>query len=341
MSIVNSTLSIDLSQSWSSSTVSINSIPKSPSTLDGQALWSNGDALYIWGGHVPYFTRGPSPPASWKFTTDGRGGGSWSEDTPNNPTEFNELIRSEDGAFVSTPTAAFWIGGMASWSTHDIDVSRLVPGMISFNFTTKSWKNESTTGLFSVNGTLARASAEYIPRFGPNGLVMLFGGAGDSRENVPQDYLSYQNLTFFDPVTRLWYWQTTTGNAPTNRTYSCTAGVEGKNGTYEIFVFGGLGGDNRPYDDVFILSLPAFTWTTAPYMPKSPRYLHSCAVVGKRQMLVVGGVDENIWNSLTPDPWPQGLGIFDMTDLKWKTDYDANAEDYETPSTVRLWYEEK
>ncbi|KAF6832605.1 kelch repeat protein [Colletotrichum musicola] len=342
-SAVNSTLSINLSQSWSSSTVSIRTIPKSAMTMTGQALWNHDGVLYIWGGHVPNFQGEVlGPPASWKFTTDGRGGGSWSEDTPNNPTEFNELLRSEDGSFVTTPSAAFWIGGVTGPTIHDTDVAltrHLVPGMVSFNFTTKSWKNETTTGIFSANRTLQRGSVQYVPSFGPNGLVMLLGGT-PGPEDVRSGYLTFQNLTFFDPVTRAWYWQTTTGDAPTPRTFLCTAGVAGKNGTYEIFVFGGLSEQDKPYDDVFILSLPAFTWTTVPYAPKNRRYLHSCVVGGKRQMLVVGGLGDEHWDTLTPDPWPQGLGIFDMTDLEWKTEYNANAEDYETPSTVKTWYDQ-
>ncbi|KAJ0160036.1 hypothetical protein CTA2_8664, partial [Colletotrichum tanaceti] len=108
------------------------------------------------------------------------------------------------------------------------------------------------------------------------------------------------------------------------------------NGTYEIFVFGGTNTVNT-YDDVFVLSLPGFVWTQVIYEAKNPRRFHTCAVVGRRQMLSVGGSDgQTGWSGV--DPWPQGLGLFDMTDWVWKTDYDANAKEYETSSIIRDWY---
>lgn len=60
-------------------------------------------------------------------------------------------------------------------------------------------------------------------------------------------------------------------------------------------------------------------------------------------MLVVGGMDyssdgfsSTVWE--TTDPWPQGLGIFDMHDLAWKPSYDAEALTYKAPGMIREWY---
>lgn len=316
----------------------------------GHALWSDGgDTLYIWGGHASYANpegTTPDAPASWKLTTDGQGGGKWSKELPNNPTLFNAgLIRSEDGAVVSTPSAAFWIGGLATPGTHDIAVRQPIPGMVSFNFTTKSWKNETAPAFAPPYGTVYKGSAQYIPKFGPNGLVMVLGGTNwalDPAETQPSAWMDFQNLTFFDPVTKDWHWQGTTGDAPTSREDFCVVGAEGKDGTYEIFVFGGVGDKEEAFDDVFILTLPGFAWTTVPYEPTNRRNLHTCVVAGRRQMLVVGGLDrKHFANEPTRDPWPQGLGLFDMTDLVWKTDYDAGAAGYETPQRVKDWYTKK
>lgn len=98
--------------------------------------------------------------------------------------------------------------------------------------------------------------------------------------------------------------------------------------------------DFTTYDAVYILSLPAFVWFKADYSPQYPRYRHTCEVVGKRQMLSIGGhpfVDNNL-GIYTRDPFAQGLGIFDMTDLQWKSRYDADAEDYKTPPVIKDWY---
>lgn len=68
-----------------------------------------------------------------------------------------------------------------------------------------------------------------------------------------------------------------------------------------------------------------------------PRNHHQCVVIGKRQMLAVGGINTYLNDK---DRTPQGLSIFDMTDLKWKSDgyYNASAEEYRTPKVVQDWY---
>lgn len=48
------------------------------------------------------------------------------------------------------------------------------------------------------------------------------------------------------------------------------------------------------YDDMYILSVPGFHWFKAPTISGGPRAFHTCNVVGKRQMLVVGGVNYNL-----------------------------------------------
>lgn len=108
------------------------------------------------------------------------------------------------------------------------------------------------------------------------------------------------------------------------------------------FVFGGHDESRRTYDRVHVLSLPAFEWTELDSRT-DPRAAMGCALVGRRQMLVVGGTDLSRTNSAlwrTADKFPRGLGIFDLTDQRWKTSFDANARAYESPESVRSWYEE-
>lgn len=109
------------------------------------------------------------------------------------------------------------------------------------------------------------------------------------------------------------------------------------------YLYGGtsiqLGGTSS---DVYVLSLPGFVFFKS-QMQGTPRADHACAVVGngKRQMLSFGGVDggPELQSSLTtPDPWKQGLGIYDMSEMTWKDSYDPDAADYETPNVVMEWY---
>ena len=64
---------------------------------------------------------------------------------------------------------------------------------------------------------------------------------------------------------------------------------------------------------------------------------HACASAGNRQMLAVGGVEEE-WMWETPDPWRWSVGVLDMTELKWKDDYDGDAGEYEAADLVKQWY---
>ena len=97
---------------------------------------------------------------------------------------------------------------------------------------------------------------------------------------------------------------------------------------------------------VYVLSLPAFQWTTRPQTSSTgfARWHHTCNVIGKRQMVSVGGMTANASQDTyqktqrSKDPWEQGLGVFDLTELVWKEGYDANDEPYRSPDIVRAYH---
>ena len=187
----------------------------------------------------------------------------------------------------------------------------------------------------------------------------------------------FNSITIYDPSDKTWHSQTATGSIPSARGHTCTVGVQGDNGTYEVyvqpvmpisqlmyvltvsfyrFVYGGLDLDrdsisgnitftqyeeNVALDEVHVLSLPAFAWFKADYPARHPRQRHNCHVVGNRQMLSIGGLDPTMVynNTIPPDPFKQGLGIFDLTAMQWSDRYDANAEPYATPRIIKDWYE--
>jgi len=96
---------------------------------------------------------------------------------------------------------------------------------------------------------------------------------------------------------------------------------------------------SRSSNEVYVLSLPGFVFFKGP--TSTPRADHNCALVGRRQMLSVGGTDGYLGfpNSLLdPDPFKNGLAIFDLSNMVWADRYDADAKDYESPSSVKEWY---
>ena len=110
--------------------------------------------------------------------------------------------------------------------------------------------------------------------------------------------------------------------------------------------------DYHTPNEVFILSIPAFQWFQAEYQPAIPRSLHTCHTTNTNQLIIIGGVNPtytNYWsvglsNSSgyeSRDSWAEGIGIFDMTTLKFKDSYEAKAKPYEPPKLIKSFYRDK
>lgn len=118
------------------------------------------------------------------------------------------------------------------------------------------------------------------------------------------------------------------------------------------FVFGGS--TNKTFDynnvsdtgytDVFVLSVPSFTWFQVAAGTQVRRSNHFCQNLGGGQMLVIGGRDPS-WNGTADggtqweasDPWIKGMNIFDMTAWAWTGSYDPS-HSYQRPTIVQQYY---
>jgi N-acetylneuraminic acid mutarotase len=92
-----------------------------------------------------------------------------------------------------------------------------------------------------------------------------------------------------------WYQQNTTGDIPQSRIDFCTVAVSAPdNSSHHIYMYGGIDPiTSTMYDDVYVLSLPSFTWTAVYTDGGSPRWGHNCHLANGRQMVTVGGVSAN------------------------------------------------
>jgi Kelch motif len=290
----------------------------------------------------------------WRFDADGQGAGSWTAYSL--PSGFS---RTSNALYASGNGSGYLFGGYISSRT-DPGLQSLggwpsSPGLVAYDMATNAWTNDTSCidgSCYRVNGYL-----DFVPTFGSNGVLIALGGCSSNNsffgscKDTPSD--DFTTIDVYDPSEKRWYVQTASngpGQLPQPREGFCGVGLPGDNGTYEIFIFGGgvystdstEGTTVQDYlDAVYVLSLPAFVWLKADYIPSRARTKHSCNIVGKRQMLAIGGVNPagNIW--LPADPWTQGLNVFDLTEMKWKDKYNANAEDYITPAVVKSWYKEK
>ena len=113
------------------------------------------------------------------------------------------------------------------------------------------------------------------------------------------------------------------------------------------FLFGGWSGRatsaNMPFDEIHILTLPAFQWYKVQYPPLNPRHTVTCHSVGGGQILTIGGLNSdntepnpdvylNVFEG--HDPFAQGLNVFDLSTLWWKDQYTANPGPYVASKTI-------
>ncbi|QIX01373.1 hypothetical protein AMS68_006890 [Peltaster fructicola] len=338
------TYSIDLTSSWSTSDVTITPIEKTTSlSFSSGTLWLNasGDSFYQFDGGVS-LTQGPynvAPPSQlWSYALNSQSSRWTNATTP----DVVKLKRIQSGTYASGGGLGFALGG---WQSYDTDQSvglgdHYVGGMVVFNSTSQTFTNVSSFGDYTYSSS---GAGHFVSSYGPAGIFMPFGGASMTGSVLPLDY-----ITMYEPTTQTWKRQRTTGDIPAPVQNACVAGASGDNGTYEIFLFGGLqeakDGWRQVDSSMYILSLPLFRWfrvsTTA-----VGRHRHTCSLAGHSQMVSVGGMVGTIKDSSVgsedlgaPDPWQQqGLGIFDMNALKWSTQYTSSAATYTSPSTIKSY----
>ncbi|KAI4115378.1 MAG: hypothetical protein LQ345_004014 [Seirophora villosa] len=360
--LASTTLSIDLSQEWTNDTVVLKTTSKPPGAPELSApifaYDEQNDVFYSgFAGRVSEYGDQPDPPpfGLWSFKPDGAGGGTWDRVLSGNDSAVDGLTRPVNGFHAFGGGSALVFGGVATDQTSpETEQTRSnipLPGNLQLDMAARKLTNHSGNDDSPILAVLGQM--HYVPSFGPNGVFVKMGGSSLPRR--ADNLLDFARLQVYDAATNTWYDQRATGNIPAGRVEFCTAGVESSNETYEIFVYGGhngnLGPEALPYDEIFILTLPAFHWLKVDYPPSSPRNGHTCNAVGGSQIISVGGVAANSGIYLgfideirdstfnfSADPFAQGLGIFDMTTLTWRDGYTANAPPYEQSDLVRDFY---
>lgn len=98
------------------------------------------------------------------------------------------------------------------------------------------------------------------------------------------------------------------------------------------------------YDDVYVLSLPSFTWLKV-YSGDHPRFGHTCHYAGVRHMIRIGGSLDADTYSIETTGQPlvldtlkcdeqAGVALFDLSECTWGSSFDTHAPAYEVPMKV-------
>ena len=129
----------------------------------------------------------------------------------------------------------------------------------------------------------------------------------------------------YDIGTSTWYKQATSGTTPEIRVNPCAVAAAAPDGSsFQVLLYGGQNlipyGEQQQYDDIWVLSLPSFTWievdTNGQSVPPA-RAGHTCNA-WNAQMIVVGGY---VGQNLTCDS--PGIYVFNMSSLEWQNQYNA------------------
>ncbi|KXJ87519.1 hypothetical protein Micbo1qcDRAFT_236385 [Microdochium bolleyi] len=358
---VNVTLSIPLDSSWTNSSLVMTEISRTllPSN-NAPVLWSDEEnkAVYFYGGDS--IGRNASYTGSkqlFKLRGETAGGATqaaWSTSEPANAANFSELYNPARSSYATCNGMGFSLGGYVNGGTDDRFSGSQgfpLPGLVTYEFATRTWANQSLVEAFDahLHGYYpAGGSAVCLPTLGKRGMVMFLGGRAIARSGKAEIPVQFDKMTFYDIASGTWRTQsTTTGDGlPDHRRDACAAATRGRNGSYEVFLFGGrpaTGESNQAHADMWVLTIPGFRWfkATGPAAQLGEgRAFTSCAAVG-RQLVVVGGVKEQSnkqWTEAQVDPWTQGVGVFDMQELGWRDGYKHDLEAYDSPQVVKEWY---
>ena len=231
------TYSIDLTSSWTNETVKLEKILKNgPPIVNQEALWQDagGKAFYAYDGATSNAFDVQNPPSSntlYQFLPDGAGFGAWSVVPAPANTNFSQLSRAFGAAYTSGNGLGFALGGLQNSQTiagYPFDAVAQA-GLVIYDTSSEQWNNVSALG-YSSDGTSTGAAAQFVPNFGPSGLLFVLEG----QVNGGRTYVSTASVNIFDPVSRQWKTQEVTGTPPPSSVQSCVVGAQGDNATYEV-----------------------------------------------------------------------------------------------------------
>ncbi|KAI0128660.1 hypothetical protein BJ170DRAFT_340465 [Xylariales sp. AK1849] len=258
-------------------------------SVNGGILWVDdvNKKFYLFGGE--YYQTPPTDLALYAYDALDN----YWETFDDTPQSINSVSYGA-GASVSEQGEAYYYGGWLSnnsvpgWTGPRMATT----GLIKYTMDTNQWTN--ITGPDDIGR--AEGTMLYIPA-SDGGMLIYFGGVQDLTNGTiagqPMD-----RIFVYDMASSRWYRQKASGDVPGMGARFC-AGITwaADQSSYNIYLYGGAGiaPSTSGFDDVYILSLPSFTWMKM-YPGKGSageeQYPHntlSCNVIDGSQMIIIGG----------------------------------------------------
>ncbi|KAH7066721.1 hypothetical protein BKA63DRAFT_571128 [Paraphoma chrysanthemicola] len=273
-------------------------------SLSGGALWADeiNSRFYAFGG----YQVGGTPPA---FQT-------WSYDISRNVwvsiVSTGDLVTSvAHGMSAIAPDAgtAFYLGGYHDRTTNQgwTTSSRYTPNLVEFDLVNRRYTNHS--------GPNSDGRGEGLMVFVPAsnvGLLIYLGGLVQSTNEGTIEMMAMDTIWIYDISLHKWYQQKATGDITESRSRFCGAVAwPDDRSSFNIYLYGGLARNSTAFDDLYVLSLPSFTWLKL-YSGSSEYGHHSmtCDIINGTQMIVMGGTFPSI--DICDAPNAQGQHNVDM-----------------------------
>lgn len=249
------------------------------------------------------------------------------------------------GAVAQDKAKGYYYGGWLTSSSVPGFSSEPVPlaNMLEFDMLKSSFRNQS--GPDSIRR--AEGVMLYVPA-GDSGMLVYFGGLEFPNEKNLTE-VEGKNMTeilVYSIGDDLWYLQTATGEVPEARRRFCAGAAWAEDrSSYNIYLYGGASiEEGVGFGDVYVLSLPSFTWIKFWPRPEDkvgatfPHHSLTCDVINNNtQMIIMGGHFPNMTTECdVPVIYGQhglDLGKANPDGAKWAK-FDPNITEYRVPSEI-------
>ncbi|KAI9903894.1 hypothetical protein N3K66_000423 [Trichothecium roseum] len=338
-----------------------NSNSDAPNYIDGGLLYNDAQFL-LYGGVVVNYTYAARPDADdvlgYQAYEYGQERGAWERGWQAGKLGDDVTNYVAYGAAVSAPSEnkAWYFSGLTAEDHGEIlkagvsgtQAQNISDRLIQVDMETQSAEKWTNLTLGSdVNGR-ASAEAVWVP-VGKQGILVVLGGviypswitsgkeSEDPEASKKESPKFMQDIDIYDVESEKWYKQSTK-DGPGARTKGCAVVASASdNSTFNIYYYGGFDGLaslEDYYDDVWVLSLPTFSWVQL-NKGKSDlgRIGHNCFSPAPNQMLVFGGTKPLPGNTLACVG--DIVRNFNLSSGEWLESYHPDDyDDYSVPEQV-------
>ncbi|KAM0140409.1 hypothetical protein ACHAP3_002713 [Botrytis cinerea] len=350
----NDFLTLDLTKSWQISSPVLSGLPQpsGPPAVAMGSLWHTYDSLFLYGGEFSDSPpTSPAAVATWKYDISSA---TWTEFSNPQTSVGNgsdtapaDVQRAAEGAGLSVPELgrSWYFGGhldlytTPGWSNQ---IARIYlrsllefthPGYTNTGVTSLGttsgagsggvYRNITQGGLQDEAGFTERADGVlvYVPGWGVDG--MLLGLAGGTNATFTEMNI----IDVYDIANSTWYKQATSGATPPIRVDPCAVVAAAPDGSsFNVYLYGGQNlipyGNQTQYSDMWILTIPSFTWIQVDMTDQSQslppaRAGHTCNL-WDGQIVVVGGY---VGQDISCDS--PGVYVFNASSLQWTNSFTA------------------